>query len=59
MIDTKIFDVSLDEGWGPAYLVTSLILIIPTLSIGARRLRDVGKSGWWQLISLTALVLFY
>lgn len=54
-IDINIFDIPFDEGWGPAYIVTSLILIIPTLSIGARRLHAVGKSGWWQLISLTGV----
>ena len=52
-LDVHLFDVP--EGWGPAYIVTSIILFIPTLSIGARRLHDVGKSGWWQLISLTGI----
>ncbi len=54
-IDINIFNIPFDEGWGPAYIVTSIILFIPTLSIGARRLHDVGKSGWWQLISLTGI----
>ena len=54
-LDIHIFDVPFDEGWGPAYIVTSITLFIPTLSIGARRLHDVGKSGWWQLISLTGI----
>ena len=52
-LDVHLFDVP--EGWGPAYIVTSITLFIPTLSIGARRLHDVGKSGWWQLISLTGI----
>lgn len=29
-----------------------LALLIPSLSVGARRLHDTGKSGWWQLIGL-------
>lgn len=29
--------------------VVSLILLIPTLAVGARRLHDIGRSGWWQL----------
>ena len=53
-IDVSIFNIPF-ESWGPANLVTALILIIPSLSIGARRLHDVGKSGWWQLISLTGV----
>ena len=28
----------------------NLILIIPTISLTARRLHDIGKTGWWQLI---------
>ena len=29
-----------------------LLLIIPLLAVGARRLRDTGKSGWWLLLGL-------
>lgn len=36
--------------------VISLALLLPNLSIGARRLHDIGKSGWWQLIMLVPLV---
>lgn len=30
----------------------SLALLLPNLSIGVRRLHDIGKSGWWLLVSL-------
>lgn len=32
-----------------AYQVVTLILIVPFLAVGTRRLRDAGYSGWWQL----------
>ncbi len=35
--------------------VFSLAILLPSLSVGSRRLHDVGKSGWWQLIGLTGI----
>jgi len=46
-------------------LIYGLALLIPSLSIGARRLHDTGRTGWWQLISLIpvigsiVLIVFY
>lgn len=34
-------------------LVIALALIVPQLAVGCRRLHDIGRSGWWQLIALT------
>lgn len=30
--------------------VIPIILLIPYLAVGARRLHDIGKSGWWLLL---------
>jgi uncharacterized membrane protein YhaH (DUF805 family) len=32
--------------------VVSLGMLLPQLAVGARRLHDTGKSGWWQLFLL-------
>ena len=40
----------------------SLALLLPALAVGARRLHDIGKSGWWQLLMILGigfLVLVY
>ncbi len=34
----------------------SLALLIPSLAVGARRLHDMGKSGWWQLLMLIPIL---
>lgn len=49
-----------DNVYAPAFMVSFLVffiifeilLIIPTLAVSARRLHDIGYSGWMQLISL-------
>ena len=35
----------------------SLLLIIPYLAVTCRRLHDIGRSGWWQLIGFTIIGL--
>ena len=34
----------------------SLAMIVPSLAVTVRRLHDVGRSGWWILISLIPLI---
>ncbi|PKG58465.1 DUF805 domain-containing protein [Shewanella sp. Choline-02u-19] len=43
-------------GLGVLTFIFSLGLLIPSLSIGARRLHDTGRSGWWQLIGIIPLI---
>jgi uncharacterized membrane protein YhaH (DUF805 family) len=32
------------------------VTLIPSLAIAARRLHDIGKSGWWQLIGIIPVI---
>jgi uncharacterized membrane protein YhaH (DUF805 family) len=34
----------------------TLVVFVPSLALSVRRLHDIGKSGWWMLISLIPLV---
>lgn len=45
-------------GLGFLALIYSLALLVPYLSVGARRLHDTGKSGWFQLLLLIPLIGF-
>ena len=53
-----IFDamyIDNSQTMGPLELVTTLALLLPALAVTARRLHDVGRSGWWMLIFITVI----
>ena len=64
---TEISLLSIDVlafGWEPDYPYSAFLsysnlaayfTIIPLLSLGAKRLHDTGRSGWWQLLILTVI----
>ena len=40
------------------YTVVVLAVVLPSLAVGARRLHDVGKSGWFLLLHLLPFIGF-
>ena len=38
--------------YGPLSTLLSLATIVPSLSVGVRRLHDVNRTGWWVLLPL-------
>jgi uncharacterized membrane protein YhaH (DUF805 family) len=49
------------RGWangttGPIQGILQLALLVPGLAVGARRLHDTSRSGWWLLIGLVPFV---
>ena len=46
-----------DENAGqPLTLIFSLLILLPAVAVAARRLHDMGKSGWWLLISFVPII---
>ena len=37
-------------------IITSLAFLLPALSVASRRLHDVEKSGWWQLLWIVPVI---
>ena len=54
IIDVMILGYPFEEN-GPINLIFSVALIVPSLSVAARRLHDINKSGWWQLLVFTLI----
>lgn len=36
--------------------IFALAMLVPSLSVGVRRLHDTGRTGWWLLIALIPLI---
>ena len=73
-MDEALTEAATEAAWGyapfaeilwvePLGLITSMVLMLPSISVGVRRLHDIDRSGWWYLIILIpiigALVLLY
>ena len=60
-IVTSVADVMIlgyvSEDWGPLNIIFSIITTLPGIAVGARRLHDINKSGWWCLTCITPLIV--
>lgn len=55
-----VLRIGVDTGTGlngndPLSSLYSVAVLVPTLAVGARRLHDTGRSGWWQLLIFTCI----
>ena len=53
-VDSSITSFS-GQDYAPFATIFSLALILPKLTVTARRLHDIGKSGWWQMVWYAAI----
>lgn len=61
VLESMVFGSSF-ENTGFLEGLFSLATFVPTITVTTRRLHDVGRSGWWQLIAFTIIgipVLLY
>lgn len=42
--------------YGPLTILAFLALIVPGIAVGARRLHDQDKSGWWLLLAFVPII---
>ena len=51
--------VNLFTSWIPFASLITLALLIPTLAASVRRLHDIGRSGWWLLLSVIPSIICF
>lgn len=39
--------------------IWGIVVIVPTIAAGVRRLHDIGKSGWWYLLAIVPIANFF
>lgn len=53
LVDAAIFVYH--PGLSPLNSIFTLIALLPTFSLAARRLHDLDRSGWWLLLAATGI----
>jgi uncharacterized membrane protein YhaH (DUF805 family) len=51
-----VLESSLGGGVGLLSGLYALAVLLPSLAVGARRLHDIGRTGWWLLIGIIPLI---
>ena len=56
IVDRMLGMFSAENGIGILGGIFALAILVPSLAVGARRLHDTGRSGWWLLIWLIPII---
>ena len=57
VIDASVGLFDAQSGRGAISTIYSIAVLLPSISVGVRRMHDVGKSGWFILIPIYNLIL--
>ncbi len=52
----RMFGMGSSSGFGLLSTIWFLAMLIPSISVGVRRLHDTDRTGWWLLISFVPLI---
>ena len=55
----RIAFLEFDVIYSPLSNIFTIAIFIPSLSVAVRRLHDINRSGWWLLIQLTIVGIFF
>lgn len=53
ILDDALFPEQAAAMFYPLSSCFNIVIALPGLAVGCRRLHDVGRSGWWQLLAFT------
>ena len=56
VIDGMTGSYNEDTGWDLLSGLYSLAILLPSIAVGARRLHDTSRTGWWLLIGLIPVI---
>ena len=56
IVDIRMHTYNFRTGGGLISGLFRVIALIPSLSLGARRLHDINRTGWWQLLLFVPVV---
>jgi len=64
-VDAMTGNINAETGMGLFSMVYAVLMLVPSIAVGVRRLHDTGRSGWWVLLALIpvlgslALIYFF
>ena len=56
LVAAQILDgIILGPGAVALYAISALVLLLPSIAVGVRRLHDLDRTGWWLLLVFTGI----
>ena len=56
IVDIRMHTYNFQTGGGLTSGLFRVVTLIPSLALGARRLHDINRTGWWQLLLFVPLL---